>query len=106
MFVKQYPLPGMVAPISGSIAGEIPAFVWQVVPGAAYYKFSVANNDSFTGATTSNTMQRTYTPTAALKNGQYYWRIQMYDLDDVAGPIVAGRFNLGYSCFLPSLSKH
>lgn len=104
-FRKQYPLPVMLSPNSGSVSGDIPAFTWQATPGAAYYKFTVANNEAMQNASSTNTVGTTYTPTAAMKNGQYYWRVQMYDLDDVPGPIVAGRFNLGYSVYLPSLSK-
>jgi hypothetical protein len=105
VFVKQYPIPVTIWPPPNGISGIMPPFVWEPAKGAAYYKFDLANNDSFENPTSATTLSSSYTPTKSMNNGRYFWRVRMYDQDRVPGPIVAGQFNLGYGIYLPNIKR-
>lgn len=104
-FVKQYPLPALLWPPQNGVSGLVPPFIWQSVPGAAYYRLEIANNDNFQGATSTETPNTSFTPLDKIANGVYYWRVRMLDADRVAGPVVSGKYNLGYGMFLPIVKK-
>jgi hypothetical protein len=86
-FTKQYPITGLLSPLSGSTANITPTFTWTPVNGAAKYRLqvSIASNFSTTydSVDTNNT---TYTPTKAYANNTYYWRVAIIDADGKVGP--------------------
>jgi hypothetical protein len=104
-FRKEYLRPVLISPPQGESEtsalvsqGDIPSFVWSPVPGAANYEIRIATTAQALetmrrGVTTDNTR---YTPTTNLANGtdgaatNYFWRVQMFDADGIAGPTVNG----------------
>lgn len=104
-FLKQYLSPNLTAPLNGGAAGDIPAFAWQPVDGAAYYELTYANNPAFTGATTTATVNSSFTPTKNLSQGRYYWYVQVFDQDKNGGPIIPRYFDFGHSVYLPVVTK-
>jgi hypothetical protein len=100
-FTRRYATPTLVAPAQGAQVNMAPTIVWQPIDGAAYYKVEYATNDTFRGSMSVYTDNSTYTPTAALKTGYYYWRVQMYDDDGKPGPELRGNFQYGWKIQLP-----
>ncbi|MEX1019948.1 MAG: hypothetical protein WDZ49_09835, partial [Litorilinea sp.] len=97
-FRKEYLRPVLISPAQGEsetdvadVPGGIPNFVWSPVDGAAYYEVRIANTaqavDSGRAVRTDNTR---YTPVTNLTETDYFWRVQMFDADGVAGPTVDG----------------
>jgi hypothetical protein len=82
-----------------------PRFAWQGTYGAAYYIVEIAAEDSFQNVTRISTPNLSYTVKEGKKNGKYFWRVQMVDQDGVRGPIIASRFNLGQTCYLPFVNR-
>ncbi len=92
-FLKQYPVPTLLAPASGAPSPTTPTFVWTPVPGAASYRLEVALNETFANlydlVITSNTR---FTPTKRYDQDKtYYWRVAMRDKDDNRGPFTGDR---------------
>ena len=104
-FAKQYLAPNLVYPSQGGTAGTVPTFMWDPLPGAAYYSVSYADNPAFTSATTVSTMSTSYTTVKNMTTGRYYWYVQMFDQDKKGGPIIPRYYDFGYSLFLPSAMK-
>lgn len=103
--LKQYLSPNLTAPLNGGAAGDIPAFIWEPVDGAAYYELTYASNPAFTGATKITTVNSSATPTKSLNQGRYYWYVQMFDQDKNGGPIIPRYFDFGHSVYLPVVTK-
>ncbi len=104
-FTRRYELPVLVAPQTGAHTAYAPTMTWRPIDGAAYYKVTYATNESFTGGTSIYTDNASYTPTAALKGGIYYWRVQMYDDDGRAGPVLQSQFLFGWTVHLPLVKR-
>jgi len=104
-FAKQYLAPNLIFPGQGGTAGTVPTFMWDPLPGAAYYSVSYADNPAFTSATTVSTMSTCYTTVKSMNTGRYYWYVQMFDQDKKGGPIIPRYYDFGYSLFLPSAMK-
>ena len=104
-FGLQHPLPLLLAPAQGTQTSSIPTLAWTPVDGAAYYEVTFADNEFFNLATKATTDNAAYTPTKALTQGTYHWRVQMFDADRNPGPIVEGQFTLGQTAFLPSIVR-
>ncbi|MCX7670634.1 MAG: hypothetical protein N2439_11250, partial [Anaerolineae bacterium] len=93
VFVKQYPVPTLLAPAGGAPASSTPTFVWTAVPGAASYRLEVALSETFANLydsiTTSNTR---FTPTKKYDMDKtYFWRVAMVDKDGNRGPFTGDR---------------
>jgi hypothetical protein len=104
-FFKQYPLLKAIEPLNGAVTGMAPRFAWQGAHGAAYYILEIASEDSFQNVTKITTPNMSFTLKDGKKYGKYFWRVQMVDNDGMRGPILASRFNLGQSCYLPYVNK-
>jgi hypothetical protein len=104
-FFKQYPLLKAIEPANGAVTGMAPRFAWQGAYGAAYYILEIASEDSFQNVTKITTPNMSFTLKEGKKYGKYFWRVQMVDNDGMRGPILASRFNLGQSCYLPYVNK-
>ena len=102
-FAKQYLPVNLITPTIGSTTGTLTPFVWTPIPGAAFYRYTVADNETFVRATTVDTPNCTFTPTNDLVHGLYYWHVQMFDQDRNPGPTVGGKFVLGRTLYLPLL---
>ena len=68
-FYKEYLQPTLLSPAQGSTTSRSPVFEWAPLPGAAYYRIQIANNELFNGATTATTDATRYTPAAQLSKG-------------------------------------
>jgi protein-S-isoprenylcysteine O-methyltransferase Ste14 len=65
-----------------------PEFSWNPVPGAARYQVEVSSAEGFpAGSIWSNTttIGTSYSPTVALNNNEYYWRVRAIDASGNAG---------------------
>ena len=102
-FYKEYAQPTLVSPDQDSYTNEIPMFEWEPLHGAAYYKIQIADNEFFNSPTTATTDNTRYTPTKNLDEARYFWRVQMYDDDNEAGPVVTSIVTIGdaHKVFLP-----
>ena len=86
-FTKQYPVPTLIAPLSGGRTGDYPEFEWEGLTGAAGYRLQVATNAQFSNPVIDvSTRNVHFIPFAKLNNGTYYWRVAMYDRDGRQGP--------------------
>lgn len=104
-YTRSYALPTLTAPSPAVRNSYAPTLAWQPIDGAAYYKVEYATNDTFQGSTSVLTDNTSYTPTAALKSARYYWRVQMYDDDGRAGPILRSEFLFGWAVNLPIVMR-
>ena len=104
-FYKEYQAPDLVSPSLGAKVAEVPTFVWQPVAGAAYYRLEYASDASFSFPTAVTTDNTSYTPVTAISYDNVFWRVQMFDLDRVAGPFEVGRLSIGFKVFLP-MARH
>lgn len=86
-FTKQYPVVTLVSPLTGTVTGGFPTFVWTAVDGAARYKIEIAKNPNFSPkydeATTNNTR---FTPAKRYDTTTYYWRVAIMDKSNNYGP--------------------
>ena len=89
-------------PAQGTAVTSIPVFSWQPLDGAAYYRIEIADNETFNKPIVGITDNARYTPVKAMPAGDYYWRVQMYDDDDIPGSRFAtGRITVGSKVYLP-----
>lgn len=93
VFLKQYPITTLLAPVSGAPALATPTFVWTPTPGAASYRLEVALSETFANlydsATTANTR---FTPTKKYDMAKtYFWRVAMVDKEGNRGPFTGDR---------------
>ncbi|MFA5859505.1 MAG: FlgD immunoglobulin-like domain containing protein [Elusimicrobiota bacterium] len=77
-------VPTLVSPANAaSLASSVPVFDWSDVtdPSGVKYKLQVDNNPDFTSLVINQgtLTASTYSPTAGLANGTYYWRVAAYD---------------------------
>jgi hypothetical protein len=94
-FVKNIPAPTLLSPANGGTISE-PVLEWQAAEGAAYYKVELSTVSNFNPVahvyTTYNTR---ITPTSAISNTTFYWRVSGVDAEDYLGtPSVARTFTL------------
>jgi len=70
--------PTLTAPAdAGTLTTGTPAFSWSAVTGAASYNLEVSTSAAFTGTLSidQSVTATTYTPSSALSNDTYYWRV-------------------------------
>jgi uncharacterized protein (TIGR02145 family) len=80
--------PTLSSPADGStIADNILTFDWSDVNDAAAYELQVDNSSDFTNPEIHKTSltSSTYTPTTALADGTWYWRVRYLDNQDIWG---------------------
>lgn len=94
-FYKEYLPPTLLAPAQGATSAGPPVFIWSALPGAAYYRIEIAANEQFRPSQFYLTDNTRFTPLVSLKEGGYYWRVQMFDRDRVSGPWEMGRVTIG-----------
>ncbi len=104
-FTKEYPLPALIGPGQGENTDAAPTFIWGPIDGAATYKLEYADNSSYNKSTTVTTELTSHIPTKAMSNSPYFWRVQMIDADRNPGPLIEGRFVVGYKVFLPAVQS-
>lgn len=100
-FYKEYAPPMLLAPPQGGNVISVPTFQWAPIDGAAYYRIQYADNTLFNSPTTATTDNASHTPTGKLLKSNYYWRVQMYDIDGNPGPFEVGRVRVGSIAYLP-----
>ena len=55
-------------------------FAWTAVPGASQYRWQLSPTAGFNTLTASQTtVTNSWSPTAAISDGSYYWRVQVLD---------------------------
>lgn len=104
-FTKQWAsphnLPILTSPAADAILEfyDSPAFAWQPVIGAAYYRFQISSAPEFAVLLyNQNTLATTHQPLNKLQNGSYYWRVVPIDPAGRTGTISeVRRFELGYN---------
>jgi len=111
-FTKQYPIPVLIEPASGSNADSTPTFVWEPLSGAAEYRLEVSQFNTFAplydSVTTDNTR---FTPTKQYVPGRlYYWRVAIVDKNGNLGPwqgatVIVGGTNLDPALYLPMIVR-
>ncbi len=69
-------VPTLLTPSDGVSQSLRPTFTWGSIDGATSYQIQIANNASFTRAGTYSATTTSYTPTANLTAGTYYWRVR------------------------------
>lgn len=104
-FTKEYPLPVLLGPAQGENTGVAPIFTWAPIHGAASYKLEYADNSSYNKSTVVTTDLTSHVPTKTMSNSPYFWRVQMIDADKNPGPLIEGRFVVGYKLFLPAIQS-
>lgn len=90
-FYKEYLTPKVLQPGQNSVISSVTSFEWEAVPGAAYYEIEIDDDPLFNSPLRAETDNTKYTPTKALPQSEYHWRVRMYDQDRKAGPFVIGR---------------
>ncbi len=78
------PAPVLVSPADGARTTGLtdppngtPTFYWARVPGATSYQIQISTSAGFSQVTVEATTDATtYTPTEALSDGTYYWRVR------------------------------
>ncbi|MBX3014633.1 MAG: hypothetical protein KF832_24145 [Caldilineaceae bacterium] len=93
-FYKEYQVPQLIQPAQNSVISTITSFQWAPIPGAAYYQIEIDDDPLFNSSLRAETDSTSYTPTRALTDAEYYWRVRMYDQDGKPGPFVNGRLQL------------
>lgn len=76
-----------------------PAFSWQPVVGAAYYRLQIAASSEFNPTLyNQTTLTTTHQPPVKLANGSYFWRVIPIDPENREGKYSAvWAFQLGYN---------
>lgn len=65
---------GATAPTNG-----VPTFVWQAVPDASKYRIQISSSAGFSDPfVDQSTYATSFTPLANFPDGQYYWRVQVF----------------------------
>ncbi len=100
-FYKEYLPPVLLAPAQGTSTIGTPTFEWAPIAGAAHYKLQYADNALFNNAISITTDNTSHAPTGRLLKNNYYWRVQMYDIDNNPGPFMAGWVRVGRTVYLP-----
>jgi hypothetical protein len=84
--------PALQSPDSGATVESPPPLTWVAVKGADHYEVQVAANDKFTAqvaafgaGSTLATNNTAASPTKALADGTYYWRVRAISPGDAAG---------------------
>ena len=79
--------PTLYSPADGAtIADNTPTFDWSEPAGAAGYHIQVDDNSNFSSPVMDQyPSASTYTPSSALADGGYYWRVQAKSASDVWG---------------------
>ena len=73
-------------PPNGSTAAMTPTFTWDRVEGASGYKVQLDNDSNFSSPLFNGNIDGTsFTPTNALPDGTYYWRVAMRRSSTVIG---------------------
>ena len=73
-------------PLDGSTAARTPTFTWDRVEGASGYKVQLDNDFNFSSPLFNGNVDGTsFTPTSALPDGTYYWRVAMRRSNTVIG---------------------
>jgi len=73
-------------PPAGTLATMTPTFTWDRVEGAAGYKLQLDNDSNFSSPLVNKNIDGTsFTPTTALADGTYYWRVAMRRSSTVTG---------------------
>jgi hypothetical protein len=55
-------------------------FIWQPIPGAAYYRFQISTDPAFSNIVYSaQSIKAQHTPIKRLANNRYYWRVTPVD---------------------------
>ena len=73
-------------PPNGSTAAMTPTFTWDRVEGASGYKVQLDNDLNFSSPLFNGNVDGTsFTPTSALPDGTYYWRVAMRRSSTVIG---------------------
>jgi hypothetical protein len=73
-------------PPDGSTAAMTPTFTWDRVEGASGYKVQLDNDSNFSSPLFNGNIDGTsFTPTNALPDGTYYWRVAMRRSSTVIG---------------------
>ncbi len=105
-FTKQYPIPTLVSPLSGSTSGT-PTFMWQAVHGAYKYRWEANTSPDF-GNTTRidqiDTFNIRFTPFTNYPTDRLiYWRVAIIDKNNNLGPFNGATviITTGYRVFLP-----
>jgi len=100
-FYKEYPTPHVVAPANGSVSAGVPMFVWDPIPGAAFYRLELSQDANFSMPSSYRTDNTRFTPPDALTPGLWYWRVQMVDAEEQPGPFAQGMVLIGYRQMIP-----
>ncbi len=67
-----------------SVSFATPTFSWDMAEGAENYRLQVATDPNFGSRVIDiTTPMNSYTPTSALNQGQYYWRVLMNRFQDI-----------------------
>jgi hypothetical protein len=86
-----------------------PEFTWTPIAGASRYQVQVSSAEGFpTGSMWSDTMTigTSYSPTVALNNNEYYWRVRAIDASGNAGVWNEGpRFTKTFDHQTPTISN-
>lgn len=93
-FYKEYLAPKLVQPGQNSVTSGVTSFEWESVAGAAYYEIEIDDDPLFNSPLRQETDNTKYTPTKALPESEYHWRVRMYDEDRKPGPFVTGRIQI------------
>lgn len=74
-------------------------FIWQPIPGAAYYRFEISTDPSFSNIVyAAQSIKAQHTPIKRLANNRYYWRVTPVDKQDHFGvPSTARSFYFGWA---------
>ena len=85
-FTKTIPAPDLVSPADDSINVIIPAFEWQRVPEATYYKVVVSTSPTFIVMEATYTTYNTrLTPVDTVAHGEHFWRVSGVDANGHVG---------------------
>jgi hypothetical protein len=105
-FYKEYLPPELVTPQQGGRVDSNMSFAWTPIPGAASYRIEIADNDSFNRPIVATTDNVRYSPTRQVTYTEFFWRVQMVDDDNKAGPYQVGRVSSGldFKAYLPTFS--
>lgn len=90
--VYQAPVAPVLTDQAASISNNKPAFTWAAVTGATYDLQVATSSDFLSGIIVNQTGITTtgYTPTTALTDGNYYWRVRAVDAQSHAGAWATG----------------
>lgn len=74
-------------------------FIWAPMAGAAYYRFEISTDPSFSNVVyTAKSIKAQHTPLKRLASSQYYWRVTPVDNQDNFGaPSAVRTFSFGWN---------